>query len=163
MYEIKPLTDTHRAFVDEKILDSWAGPFIVTYGNIMHDTRLQAGFVACDKDNSVLGYALYHIEDASCEITVLESLHERQGIGGALISAVIEAAKIKDCTRVWLVTTNDNTAAIRFYQRFGLSLCAVHIDVIEKARKLKPQIPLLGFDEIPIKHEIEFEKILQGA
>jgi len=52
-------------------------------------------------------------------IYVLESLRQRIGVGEALINAVIQKAKNADCRRVWLITTNDNTLAIRFYQRFG--------------------------------------------
>jgi len=77
-----------------------------------------------------------------------------------LINTVIQKAKEAYCDRVWLITTNDNTGAIRFYQRFGFSLRAVHIDSMDKARILKPQIPLTGNDEIPLKHEFEFEFII---
>ncbi len=33
----------------------------------------------------------------------------------------------------------------------------MHRDAITEARKLKPEIPLLGYDDIPIRHELEFE------
>lgn len=36
-------------------------------------------------------------------------------------------------------------------------MAAIHINAIKESRKIKPQIPLLGFDDIPILHEIEFE------
>ena len=35
------------------------------------------------------------------------------------------------CNRMWLVTTNDNTPAIRFYQRYGFTLKAVHINAVD--------------------------------
>jgi len=50
--------------------------------------------------------------------------------------------------------------AIRFYQKRGFILSGIHIDAIKKSREMKPQIPLHGFDGIPILHEIEFEKRL---
>lgn len=37
---------------------------------------------------------------------------------------------------------------------------ALHLNAVVKSRKIKPEIPLYGFDNIPILHEIEFEKIL---
>ncbi|MNV93512.1 hypothetical protein D3C71_1882140 [compost metagenome] len=61
---------------------------------------------------------------------------------------------------MWLITSNDNTRAIRFYQKRGLDLKAVHRDAITEARKLKPSIPLIGMDGIPIRHELEFELTL---
>lgn len=158
IFSIEQVTESTRAFVDNQVAESWAGPYSVSRGKI-HDTRTDHGFVAVE-DGNVVGYALYLIIDDECEIAVLESLCEKQGIGSALINAVVHAAKEKNCRRVWLITTNDNIHAIRFYQRFGFELKAVHINAMEDARKLKPQIPLTGNDRIPIKHEFEFEMVL---
>ena len=154
MHRIEAVDET-RPFVDAQIAKSWAGPFVVSRG-VLHDTRCQPGFVARAGED-VLGYILYEIAGGDCEITVVESLREGCGVGRALIDAVIEQAKRAGCGRVWLVTTNDNTYAIRFYQRIGFSLHAVHINAMEQARKLKPQIPLTGNDGIAIAHEFEFE------
>jgi len=73
---------------------------------------------------------------------------------------VIGIAKENHCRRIWLVTTNDNTHAISFYQRFGFSLRDVHINALEKSPALKPTIPLVGFDNIPLQHDFEFEIML---
>jgi hypothetical protein len=37
---------------------------------------------------------------------------------------------------------------------------AIHRDAVMRARKLKPEIPLLGNDGIPIRDEIELELLL---
>jgi hypothetical protein len=39
-------------------------------------------------------------------------------------------------------------------------LAAVHPQAIEISRQLKPQIPLIGNEGIPLRDEIEFEKLL---
>jgi hypothetical protein len=59
-----------------------------------------------------------------------------------------------------LITTNDNTAALRFWQKRGFKLLRVHRNAVEKSRKLKPEIPLTGNDGIPIRDEIELEMML---
>jgi RimJ/RimL family protein N-acetyltransferase len=64
------------------------------------------------------------------------------------------------CRRIWLITTNDNTAALRFYQKKGFSLVAVHRNAIERSRQLKPEIPETGNDGIPLRDEIELEIVL---
>ena len=92
-----------------------------------------------------------------CEILVLQSILENQGIGSALIKAVLNKAKQAYCETVWLITTNDNIHAIRYYQKFGFELAAVHINAIEESRKLKPTIPFFGNEKIPLKHEFEFQ------
>ena len=53
------------------------------------------------------------------------------------------------------MTTNDNLAALRFYQRRGLRLVAVHRDAVRVARALKPLIPRVGNYGIPVLDELE--------
>jgi hypothetical protein len=60
------------------------------------------------------------------------------------------------------VTTNDNLAALRFYQRRGMRLVAVHAGAVAEARRLKPSIPLVGQHGIPIRDELELELDLAG-
>ena len=158
-FTIEAISETYKSAVNEYITKNWAGPFIVTKGNII-DTRYNPGFVAIN-DSCIIGYVLYNIVGNDCEITVLESMLENQGVGNALVKTVIEKAILEGCTRIWLITTNDNTRAIRFYQRIGFNLHAVHINAIKESRKLKPQIPQTGYDDIPIAHEFEFEKVLK--
>jgi len=77
-----------------------------------------------------------------------------------LINAVIEEAQKQKCGRVFLTTTNDYTHAFRLYQKRGFELVAVHRGAVNESRKLKPSIPLTGYDGIPIRDEIELEMIL---
>jgi len=157
IFNIVSISEMYRASVDKYVAEGWAGPYVVTKG-VLHDTRNHFGFVA-EKNCEILGYILYNIANENLEITVLESLCEKQGVGRALVNAVVKEAKSTGCSCVWLITTNDNTHAIRFYQRIGFTLRAVYIDAIEESRKLKPQIPLTGHDSIPIEHEFEFQML----
>jgi DNA-3-methyladenine glycosylase I len=81
------------------------------------------------------------------------------GIGTALIDAVKVAAAEAGCRRLWLVTTNDNMNALRFYQKRGFVLVKINRNAIEFARKLK-LVPLIGAEGIPLRDEIELEIIL---
>ncbi len=58
---------------------------------------------------------------------------------------------------MWLITTNDNTGALRFYQKAGFRIVAAHRDAIALARRFKPEIPLVESPSIPIRDEIELE------
>jgi ribosomal protein S18 acetylase RimI-like enzyme len=82
------------------------------------------------------------------------------GVGTALLDAVKNAAGWAGCKRLWLVTTNDNTHALRFYQKRGFHIAAVHRNALLRSRELKPEIPLAGMDGIPIRDEIELEIVL---
>ena len=158
MLSIEKISAQTRPLIDRQVAESWGGPYIVTRG-VLHDTRAHSGFAAVE-EGKVIGYILYNIAGGDCEITVLESLRQKHGVGTALINEVLRTAREARCRRVWLITTNDNTHAIRFYQRFGFALRAVHINAMDAARLLKPQIPLAGDDDIPIQHEFEFEIML---
>ena len=93
----------------------------------------------------------------------LDALRQWQGVGTALLAAVRDAAAAAGCRRLWLVTTNDNLDALRFYQRRGMHLVTVHHGLRETARRLKPQIPLTGCFGIPLLDEIELEMPLGAA
>lgn len=152
---IIPINEEFRVQVNQHISEEWAGPVVITKGTV-HDTSYSEGFISLT-NGELTGYILYEICRNQCEILVLQSILENQGIGSALIKAVLNKAKQAYCETVWLITTNDNIHAIRYYQKFGFELAAVHINAIEESRKLKPTIPFFGNEKIPLKHEFEFQ------
>jgi GNAT superfamily N-acetyltransferase len=111
-------------------------------------------------DGAAVGLVTYHIEDRACQIVTLDSLVERRGVGAAVIEAVKGAAVGAGCERLWLITTNYNTHAPRFYQKRGFALVALRVNAVAASRRLKPEIPLTGNDGIPIRDEIELELAL---
>src|SRR5207253_5074073 len=117
------------------------------------------GFGAWDGERLV-GLATYRIGGGACELATLNSRVEGLGVGSALITAVREVAVSAGCARLWLITTNDNTRALRFYQKRGFRLAALYPNQLEKSRLLKPEIPLAGWDGIPLRDEIELETTL---
>ena len=148
----------YRETVNAYIRYLWSGPMVVTLDNL-YDTSGLPGFVA-EEDGALLGAVLYRPHGDECEVSVLFSLVQGVGAGTKLLDAIIDYARKNGLRRVWLVTTNDNTQAIRFYQKYGFKLKAVHIGAFEEVRKLKKPIPPLGNDNIPIEHEFEFEIFL---
>ncbi len=155
---IREISSSDREYIFSRISESWGSCLVASKGRL-HDTRLLKGFVA-SSGKSIKGVVIYRVENSDCEIVVLNSFAESKGIGKALVLQILKTAKTERCRRVWLITTNDNTKAIRFYQKNGFEMKALHKDAINLSRKLKPEIPWTGNDGIPIKHEIEFEKIL---
>lgn len=154
---IQKLDATYRDSVNAYIRYLWGGPHIVTLGNL-YDTSNLPGFVA-EGDGALLGAVLYRMANGECEVSALLSLVQGIGVGTKLLDAVVEAAKTHQVRRLWLITTNDDTHAIRFYQKYGFSLKAVHIGAFEVTRKLKNELPVQGNDGIPIEHEFEFEML----
>ena len=133
-------------------IEHWDGEEMIIHGEVFRFDQLD-GFVTEDWN----GIVTFYIRDEECEIVSLDSLNERKGIGTRLIDAVVEEARKRNCKRVFLSTTNDNLHALRFYQKRGFELAALHRGAVNKARKIKPSIPLTGNDGIPIRDEIELE------
>lgn len=135
--------------------ESWGGSRMVVHG-VVYDADRLPGFLAAE-ENEIVGAVTYHLQGDQCEIVSLDSRRQSRGIGTALIEAVKRAAREAGCNRLWLITTNDNVHALRFYQRRGFELVAVHRHAVDKSRQIKPSIPLVGNDGIPIRDEIEME------
>jgi GNAT superfamily N-acetyltransferase len=119
------------------------------------------GFVA-ERDGSPVGIATYRRDGDECELAFIAAFEPRRGVGSALLEAVVEAAA--GCARLWLVTTNDNLDALRFYQRRGFRLSALRTGAVDEARgTLKPRIPAVGAYGIPLRDELELELVLALA
>jgi catechol 2,3-dioxygenase-like lactoylglutathione lyase family enzyme/GNAT superfamily N-acetyltransferase len=156
--EIIPFEEAHRTWAECLLVGTWGGSRVVSRGQV-HDALHLSGFVALAAGEPA-GLATYHLSMEACELVTINSLQSGLGIGSALIGAVKETAAGAGCRRLWLITTNDNLAALRFYQKQGFALAALHRDAIRLSRRLKPHIPLLGKDGIPIRDELELELLL---
>jgi GNAT superfamily N-acetyltransferase len=152
---VRSSSESDALWIKSTLENSWGSVDIVSHGKKTDASQLPA-FIAV-MDENLVGLITYHIEGASCEIVTLDSTVEGKGIGTALINAVIDAAKKVGCKRLWLITTNDNMYALAFYQKRGFRLSALFLNSMEEARKLKPEIPFIGNDGIPLRDEIELE------
>jgi GNAT superfamily N-acetyltransferase len=126
----------------------------------MVDASWLAAFV-CALDGELAGLAAYEVEADECELVSLDAFVARRGVGTALLEAVAAEARRASCRRLWLITTNDNLDALRFYQRRGMRLVAVHAGAIAESRRLKPSISEVGAYGIPIRDELELELVLR--
>ncbi|MEZ4982125.1 MAG: GNAT family N-acetyltransferase [Saprospiraceae bacterium] len=157
-YEIRPIEDRNREQVKKWFVSRWKTDFLVSKG-IQHFFDDLEGLLAI-YSGRIMGIATYRKIQDEIEIISLDSFQEKMGIGTSLLNEIIKKGTAEGYKRIWLVTTNDNTNALRFYQKRGWNLKALYLDSVLEARKLKPSIPDLGKDQIPIRHELELEHIL---
>jgi GNAT superfamily N-acetyltransferase len=154
-YHIRPIDKSDREVIIDLLTGRWGAKEVVSRG-VLYDASTLPGFAAVVGDK-LAGLITYDIRDDQCQIVTLDSVIEGIGIGSALIDKAADTARSRGCRRLWLITTNDNTPAIRFYQKRGFRIVAVHPNALEQSRRLKPVIPFAGLDDIPIRDEIEFE------
>ncbi|MEK7141630.1 MAG: GNAT family N-acetyltransferase [Patescibacteria group bacterium] len=158
MLKIVSLNDDFRPWAHDLLDRLWGLPGIVTRGKL-HNTSKLSGFVAIENTEPT-GLITYLCERNECEIISLNSLKEKIGVGTALIEKITREAQINKCKRIVVITTNDNTYALRFFQKRGFHIHEIYPDALVVSRKLKPTIPLIGIHGIPLCDEIELEILL---
>ena len=156
--DIQQIDQFNREWIDEFILQQWFSMQMVVRGESI-DLSTAAGYYAVEGDE-IIGLITYRITDNEMEILSLDSLRENKGIGTELLNKAIFKAVETGCSKITLITTNDNLLALRFYQKRGFDMCRLYCNAIEQSRKIKPEIPLFGENGIRIKHEIQLEMIL---
>jgi GNAT superfamily N-acetyltransferase len=156
--EVRAVQPDDRPWIDSMIRREWAGDVLVAHGEVFRPAELP-GFISV-LDGSPVGLVTYRLGGADCEIVSINSDVPGRGVGTALVEAVAGMAWDSGCGRLWLVTTNDNLDALRFYQRRGFRLAAIRPGAVDLSRALKPEIPSIGAYGIPIRDEVELERML---
>jgi N-acetylglutamate synthase-like GNAT family acetyltransferase len=160
--QVRRVEPVDQAWIAEVIKGAFASTRVVSRGRVTEDASMLEGF-AVENDGRPIGCALWRVEDRDCELVIIATTYRGVGAGTALLDAVVEEAKAQGWHRLWLITTNDNTDAIRLYQRAGWEWVAWYRDAVDESRKLKPELPPTGAHGIPIRHEIEFEYPLDSS
>lgn len=136
-------------------IQHWGSQKMIMHGKTILYDEVE-GFIY----NDWIGLLTFQVRDNECEITSLDSLEEGKGIATAFINELLKEAKSRNCQRVFLITTNDNLHALGFYQRRGFELVKIYRGAINESRKIKPGIPLIGDNNIPLRDEIELEMLI---
>jgi N-acetylglutamate synthase-like GNAT family acetyltransferase len=153
--QIRQAVSSDRPAIAELLRDRWGSTTIISLGR-EHDAATLPALLAMEA-GSVVGLATVNLTGRDCELVSLDALSPGRGIGSTLLAGVAQLARDHGCARVWLITTNDNLDALRFYQRRGMRLVTVHGGAADDARRLKPSIPVAGKHGIPIHDELELE------
>ena len=128
----------------EKILsERWGGVKVIAHNEIFDAQSLPA-LVAGEKE----GLATFRIQQSDqikfAELMTLDAVTANQGVGTALIEALISRLRTERVTVLRVTTTNDNLNALRFYQRRGFRITQVRPGAVDKSRLIKPSISLIG-------------------
>ncbi len=156
-----------RSFIQEADRDEvaafierhWGSRKIISLGRVHLPHELEG--LLERRDGKIVGLLTMRFDGDEMEMLTVNSTLEGQRIGTSLILAGIDVARERNCHRTWMTTTNDNLRAIGLYQRLGFRLVEIHSGAVDEARKIKPQIPEVGANGIPIHDEIVLELQLQ--
>jgi GNAT superfamily N-acetyltransferase len=156
---IRPIDPRDLTWVREELIRNWGSTQICSLDR-WYDADTLPGFIATRRDGVARIGLLTHTppeRGGGCEVITLSSQLENAGVGARLLAAAIETARSAGCSRIFLTTTNDNLRALGFYQKRGWHLVAVHAGAMDRARQIKPSIPLMGMNGIPLRDELELE------
>jgi ribosomal protein S18 acetylase RimI-like enzyme len=156
--EIRSLSDRDREPV-AAFLGGHNAAEVARMGELVR--AMDQSVLVATEDERVAGVLSFVVTGAECEVLTLHVAESWQGVGSALLAELDRVASERGCSRMWLITTNDNVDALRFYQRRGFHLSEVHPGAIDSARaNLKPTIPTQGSYGIPIRDELLLERRL---
>jgi ribosomal protein S18 acetylase RimI-like enzyme len=156
---IREATDEDTVLV-QRLLGVFGSTQVARLGQLVEAGRHPA-LLAEGEDGSSAGVLTYVVGGDRCEVLTLHVSDRRRGVGTALLAEVERIAAAAGCRALWLITTNDNVDALRFYQRRGFRIVAVHPGAVDRSREtLKPEVPEVGEYGIPLRDEIELEKDL---
>jgi 2-oxo-4-hydroxy-4-carboxy--5-ureidoimidazoline (OHCU) decarboxylase/N-acetylglutamate synthase-like GNAT family acetyltransferase len=130
---------------------------VARLGELLDPTE-QEGIVA-ELDGRPVALLTVHETDRGLEVLTLHSEVGGVGAGTRLLETALRVAEASHAPRLWLVTTNDNLDAIRWYLRRGLTVARVHAGAVDADRAaIKPTIPTTNPDNgLPIRDLIELE------
>ncbi len=155
-YKIRKTEANDIAWVDSLTQTHWGSDFVLSQRQKVYPRELP-GLVALDEDETRIGLLTYRVVNGTMEIVTLNASRQHQGIGTQLVVGAVAEAQTLNLGVVWVVTTNDNLDALRFWQRRGFRLVSLRPGAIGEARRLKPTIPIHGCYNIPIHDEIKLE------
>ena len=141
----------------DRLLSGYQGTRMTArLGELLDPLKLQ-GLVA-EVGGSPVGLLTYQVKDDQLEALTVHAQASGRGAGSALLAAAVDEARQRGARRVWLVTTNDNLHAIRFYLRRGMHVARVHEGAVDRDRELKPEMSRVnGENGIPMRDLVEFE------
>jgi 2-oxo-4-hydroxy-4-carboxy--5-ureidoimidazoline (OHCU) decarboxylase/GNAT superfamily N-acetyltransferase len=124
----------------------------------MLDPLAQPGLVA-ELDGSRIGLATIHeTPERGLEVLTLHAERGGAGAGTQLLQTARQVAAASGHPRLWLVTTNDNLAALHFYLARGLHVARIHAGAVDRDRANKPEIPDVNPENgLPIRDLVELE------
>ncbi|MCA0438727.1 MAG: GNAT family N-acetyltransferase [Actinobacteria bacterium] len=163
---VREATQADAAAIQDVWQQAWGGPIVVSHG-VTYDLRSLPTDVAIRDDGTgaaVVGALAYVIEPGGLEVVAVSAITRAGGVGSALLAAALARAEQLNLPRLWLITTNDNIDALRFYQRRGLRIVGVAPGAADTARRAKSAIdgagavPQQGDYGIDIHDEITLER-----
>jgi ribosomal protein S18 acetylase RimI-like enzyme len=152
---IRDRSDDDMPWMRALLRQRWGGTVVIAHAETIDAAQLPA-LVAGEQE----GLATYRIQGHEAELVTLDAVAPGQRVGTHLIDALVERLRAQGVHRLWVTTTNDNLSALAFYQKRGFHLRHLRPGAVDETRHVKPSIPRVAANGIPIRDEIELYRDL---
>jgi len=160
--EIRDFEERDHEWADRLIGSFQGGDRRVARLGQLVDPLTREGIVG-ERDGRPVGLLTVSESDSGLEVLTLnvEVADRGIGVGTRLLETALRVAVASGFPRLWLVTTNDNLRAIRFYLGRGMRVARVHAGSVARDREnLKPDMPAFsGETGIPLRDYVELELV----
>lgn len=152
-FRIEPLTDTEliRALLARR----W-GDDLMMFGRTWKIDEYEA-IVARGEKGEILGLGTHALQKTTILALTIDNFFEIRGVGRALLERIAEIGREKNARVLRVLTTNDNTPALRYFQKLGFRIVALYPGAIMIYRTVARNLPEIGVDNIPVRDAIELE------
>ena len=151
---VREAVTADEAWIAPILVRAWGDTLMAVGGELIECLALPALVVP---HRGVLTYR--RVGDAF-EIVSLDSAAVGRGVGTALLGTPTDGARISGLRSICMTMTNDNLNALGFYQRRGFIIDDIRVRAVAVARRLKPSIPPIAANGIPIRDEIVLRRAL---
>ncbi len=154
---------TFRAATTAEVAGRWRdgwGEIIVSIPHVYRAGDVEGSF-ALDSGEPV-ALVTWAAHGGEAEIVSLDAFVPGHAYGRAALRAAETRLVTSGISRLVLFTTNDNLGAQSIYLREGWRLVAVHLDAMDRVRAIKPGVPQIGMNDLPLRDMWEFEKRPSG-
>jgi GNAT superfamily N-acetyltransferase len=152
-YEIRPMSD--RKQLEELLRLRWPDAMLIICGQFVRPEDVEGlGYYA---DGRLHGIATWKASGKIMHIIAVNAFTEVRGVGVALVDAMVAHGRENGIALLRATISNDNVVALRFYQKRGFRVTALHRGIYDAMRHMKPSIPATGLDGIPMRDEFELE------
>jgi ribosomal protein S18 acetylase RimI-like enzyme len=155
-FDMRPMTD--RAALEEMLRLRWSDGTIFVRGRLLGPEDVEA--FGAYLDNQLQGVVTWRVEEGTLYMLTMNNITDQRGVSVALLNRMLQLGRERKFAFMRALLTNDNYKGLRFYQKRGFRIVAVHPGVVDMMRQMKPSIPLTGVDGIPMRDEIELEVVL---
>ena len=153
--DVRQATAADHSRIVDLLARSWGSTKVVAHGVVYDAATLPA--LLAERRGRLAGLLTYAIDGDAFEVVSIDAVVRGAGVGTVLLAAAAEQAERAGLRRLWLITTNDNLDALRFYQRRGMRLVRVAPGAVDESRRIKPSIPLVGDFGIEMHDELTLE------